>query len=426
MKVRTGYWGAYALLLGFAAVTAIVDTASGRVWARLERQPGIRTLASRRFQRVIGLLLLGAGLLFLGTLLMAVDRAGGFQIDFLAAYRRASLDLLGGQSPYLPDQLNHPFPANGRYGWYLYPPAFAQILTPLAVLPAAVSAVLWLLLQAVLLFAATWLAASAAGAARSLDRLIWTGVALTFFLPVHEVLWTGNMGGPLALAVGALLVTRPADESHDRRGSLMAGVLAGAIAVCKLSPIAWLPAILRAGGGLARGGLLGIGGIVLASIALVPQAWLDYARVLPNLLNGDPRYPNNLAPAIVSLNLGLPDLLVDAIRWAALALAVAFLVASVRLARAAPGWPAAVACAVLASLLLPAALWYHYLVLLLPLAAFAWVRASVTTRAALLMSGILVSAGITMPLLAAAGTGALAATLLTALWPTSRAVAGVQ
>lgn len=400
-------------------MTASVQRATSDAWARLERLPGLRTLGSAPFQRLIGLLLLGAGLLYLVVLLLAVDRAGGFQIDFVAAYRRASLDLLAGRSPYLPEQLEHAFPANGRYGWYLYPPAFAQVLTPLALLPAAVGAVAWLVLQAGMLLVATWMAASAAGARATIDRLLWTAVAVSFFLPVHEVLWTGNMGGPLALSVGALLAVR---QSAPRDGPrpLAAGLLAGAIAVFKLSPLAWLPALVRAGGGLARGSLLAVGGLVLASVALAPRAWSDYARVLTNLVAGDVRYPNNLAPAIVSLNLGLPAPVADGIRVAAVVLAVVLVVASIRVARAQRGWAAAVACAVLAGLLVPAALWYHYLVLLLPLAAFVWVGGAIQTRVALLVSGALISAGMTIPLLAAAGSAALAATILVESWPAGR------
>ena len=412
--------GALAPLVGFAAVTAIVETTPADVWARLGRQPGFRTLASSRFRRVIGLLLLVAGLVYLAILLAAVTPAGGFEIDFVAGYRRASLDLLEGRSPYLPAQLNGPFPAHGRYGWYLYPPVFAQVLTPLALLPAAVGAILWLLIQALMLFVATWVAASAAGARRSLDRVLWTGVALTFFMPVHEVLWTGNVGGPLALSVGALLLARAGDPGRDSRRALIAGVLAAAAAVIKLAPLAWLPASLRAGGALARGSLLGLAALVVPSLVLVPQAWLDYVRVLLNLVTGDARYANNLAPAIVALNLGLPSSFVDAVRLAAIASTIGLLLVSLRLSRSAHGWPAAVLCAVLAGLLLPAALWYHYLVLLLPLAAFVWVRAALRTRAVLLASGALISVGMTVPPLAAAGAAALAVTLLVGLRPTAQ------
>lgn len=401
-------------------MTASVQRATADAWARLERAPGLRTLGSVRFQRIVGLLLLGAGLLYLAVLLAAVERAGGFQIDFVAAYRRASLELLAGNSPYLPEQLEQAFPATGRYGWYLYPPPFAQALTPLALLPASVGALLWLALQGAMVLAGAWMGASAAGASRSADRLLWTAVAVSFFLPVHEVLWTGNMGGPLALGVGALLVAAPGAPARGEPRGLAAGFLAGAIGVFKLLPLPWLPAIVRAGGGLARGALVAVVGLLVVSVAVAPAAWADYVRVLTNLLGADVRYPNNLAPAIVALNLGAPDALVGMVRVLALGLAAALVGASVWFARAGRGWPAAVACAVLGGLLVPAALWYHYLVLFLPLAAFVWVRATTRMRVALLVSGALVSVGMTMPFLAAAGSAGMALTILVEAWPTGR------
>jgi hypothetical protein len=412
-------------LLGFSAVTAIVELASADVRARLEQLPGIRTFASPRFRRAAGLVLLAAGLIYLAMLLFWVTRAGALEIDFVAAYRRASLDLLSGHSPYLPEQMSHPFPANGRYGWYLYPPVLAQMLTPIALLPETLSALVWLALQASMLFAATWMATSAAGARPGGGRVIWTAVTLVFFLPAHEVLWTGNIGGPLALAVAGLLAVRPPMSSMATR-PFLAGVLTGAVAVFKLMPIAWLPATLRDGRPVARGAVVGVVGLIVPSILLAPQAWNDYLHVIPNLLFADARYANNLSPAIVTLNLGLPDALVNAVRVLALAAALGFVLASMRAARTPGGWPAAVACGVIAGLLLPAAIWYHYLVLLLPLAAFVWVRASIGARALLVIAGAFITVGMTIPLLAAGGTFAMAVTIVQELWPaTSSRVAGV-
>jgi hypothetical protein len=71
-------------------------------------------------------------------------------------------------------------------------------------------------------------------------------------------------------------------------------------------------------------------------------------------------------------------------------------------------------------MLLPAALWYHYLALLLPLAAFVWVHAGASTRAVLVGSGVLTSAGMTVPLMAAIGAGAMAVALVVALRPAPR------
>jgi hypothetical protein len=65
----------------------------------------------------------------------------------------------------------------------------------------------------------------------------------------------------------------------------------------------------------------------------------------------------------------------------------------VGLARRPERWGAAITAAVAGSLLLPAATWYHYLAVLLPLAAFAWPTARVAQRAAMLAGAGLVYAG---------------------------------
>jgi hypothetical protein len=51
----------------------------------------------------------------------------------------------------------------------------------------------------------------------------------------------------------------------------------------------------------------------------------------------------------------------------------------------------AVLLATIAMLLLPAAIWYHYLAVLLPLATVAWCRADARARAALFTGGALIS-----------------------------------
>lgn len=395
-------------------------------WARFERWPGVRTLRSRRFRLAIGVSLWFVGLVVLGTLLvgLANDPGGQFGIDF-ADYRTASLRMLEGRSPYAPEMLSGPIAAQG-VDRYRYPPPFAQVLTPIAVLPFEAGASVWLVIQGVLLFGAAWIAASAAGARPSLDRVVWTGVALTYFLPAFDTLWKGNVEAPMVFSVGLLLAVG-ASRARGEAATLGAGALAGAVAVLKLVPAAVLPAALRRGRPLAAGVLLGVGLFVLPSFLLAPQAWLDYGRVLPNLLAGDARYANNLAPAIVALNLGSPAAVADLIRIATLALAVVLVVVSAWLAgRADPqggsgAWPAAVAAGVVASLLLPAALWYHYLTLLVPLAAFVWVRAPrLFVRAGLLGSGAAVTMGLAFLPLAAVGGAWLGGTVLVALWPRRR------
>ena len=385
--------------------------------ARVGAWPGVRTLHSSRFRLVLGISLWAVGLAVLGTAMahQMIQPNGGFGIDF-TDYRAASLRLLEGRSPYAPEMLEGPIPAQGT-DRYRYPPVFAQLLTPIASLPSAVGAVAWAALQVILIFAATWVAGSAAGARPSLARFVWTGVGVTYFLPVFATVWTGNIDGLLAASVGALLVL-PASRNASRQGTEPAvGLLVGSTAIFKLTPIAFVPAILRRGGRLAGGTIVAAVTLVGLSVVLAPYAWADYMRVLPNLVAGSADYTNNLSPAVVLLRYGAPDALVQLVRLLVLATALALLAGSVRLAAAPAGWPAAVACAATASLLVPAALWYHYLAVLLPLAAFTWVRGGLVTRALLAATGGIIVWGLPLTPVASLGAIGLAATVLAALMP---------
>jgi hypothetical protein len=106
---------------------------------------------------------------------------------------------------------------------------------------------------------------------------------------------------------------------------------------------------------------------------------------------------------------GAPAWLGDLVRVASVGLALVAVLVSVLVVRR-PGGPAlaAVLCRV-AMLLLPPALWYHYLAVLLPLAIVAWPHATPTVRAALIVAGATVSAGVAWLPLATIGWVALAA-----------------
>ena len=161
---------------------------------------------------------------------------------------------------------------------------------------------------------------------------------------------------------------------------------------------------------------LGIG--VALSFALAPQAWLDYPRVVANMLRGSTDYASNLAPGATVRNLGWPDALADLVRLvSAGAAALGSVLLSVLLARSRSGLPAAALLGVIAMLLLPGSLWYHYLVVLLPFAAIAWVPASLPTRILLLGSAAAITIGVAWLPLALMGAIVLACTSLGVLWP---------
>lgn len=143
--------------------------------------------------------------------------------------------------------------ASGDFASYLYPPVFAQIIAPLALLPFAAFLWLWRLLEFVCLryVMGSWRA---------------SGFALFLWLPIFVELDIANVNLLLAAVVAAVI-------RGDARGLVLS-------ALTKFSSLAALPAALRSD---RRGLLIGIGLALLAcalSFALAPNAWFDYARFL--------------------------------------------------------------------------------------------------------------------------------------------------
>jgi hypothetical protein len=303
-------------------------------------------------------------------------------------------------------------------GAYRYPPVFAQLLVPLTSLPLRSAAFAWLGLQAACIFAAAWLAGTLGGAARTRERLLWTLVACLYFLPAFDAIWKGNVSGVVALQVALIA------------GSGFLGGLALASAVLlKVSPVSIVPAVLFGGPGTEndqintrRGLVIGAVGIASASFLISPQAWLDYGRVLPNLLGGFVDYPTNLAPASLLVT-RLPALaaLAPLVRLLTLVLAFGAIALAAWLSTRRGGWSAALTLGVAAMLFLPSSIWYHYLVALLPLAAFAWPRGDLIGRAGLLAGAVLVYGGFGWWLpLATAGALVMLAACLYVFWPQTR------
>jgi len=371
--------------------------------------PGLRVFASARFRLAVAGLLLALGIVAVGAYLVARAgqplAVGQFGIDF-ADYRAAAERLADTGSPYAPDMLAGPIDAQGL-DRYRYPPPFAQLLVPLAGIALGAATWLWLLAQAACLLAAAWLAGEVGGLPRSLERALWTGAATAWFLPVLDTLWKGNVSGLQALLV-VLLFSGPAASG----GALAANGL------LKLTPVVLVPLALVRGRLAAAALLATTAAIVAPSLVLAPQAWRDYAVVLGNLLGGSADYASNLAPDALlrhAFGLGAPwDAMV---RVGALGLGLGLLVLGWRWARRPDGWAGTVTAGVAATLLIPAALWYHYLAVLLPVAIVAWGRANARQRAALLAGAALVSIGVAWLPLALAGATIAVASALTAVWP---------
>jgi hypothetical protein len=357
------------------------------------------------------LLLVGQIVLGFVLLRQAQSPTGQFAIDF-ADYYVAAQRLAAGQSPYAPEMLAGPVPAQGQ-DRYRYPPLFAQALVPLSGLPMTTAALVWLVIQAVAVLTAVWVAGSAGGLAVTRERFVWSAVAATYFLPVFHTLWMGNVSGIVALAVALVAA-----------GGTIGAVAALAATLLKLVPITLVPAALiplsrRQVVSVTTGFVL----VVAVSVLLAPQAWSDYLRVLPNLLAGSADYPTNLAPAGVATTLGLPESVIAVARLLTVVLAVAALVASVvwsrqfALRRLPNGLLLATAAATVAMLLLPSALWYHYLCVCLPVAAFSWKGADRRQRFGLVIGGAAVTIGLAWLPLALAGAAVMLGSAFLALKP---------
>lgn len=357
--------------------------------------PGVRTLRSPAFRLVLAWTLAAIGILVLGAAMLrqATLPSGQFAID-LADYHGAARALVHTGSPYAPEMLAGPVDAQGL-GRYRYPPPLAQLLVPVSDLPLGTVAAGWLVLQALAMGAAVWLALGIAGVRRHAERLAWSIVACLAFMPVFDTLWKGNVSGFVAL--GVTLVAA---------GGTVAGAGAVLATLLKVMPVTFLPALVVAGRRAIVAAVLTFLAVVGVSWLLSPGAWADYARVLPNLLGGSADYSTNLAPATLLARAGAPAPLPDLVRAATVLLAAACALAAPVVAwhiREPRGWATATTLGVVAMLLLPAAAWYHYLAVLLPVGVLAWPAASGSARAALLGGAAFVSLGVAILPLATLG-----------------------
>jgi hypothetical protein len=370
--------------------------------------PGLRAFRSAAFRTALALMLLIIGVSLIGMLLLrqAGDADGQFGIDF-GAYYLAAERVVHGEALYPPAFLDGPISAQG-VDQYLYPPVVAQVLAPVTALSRGTAEMLWLLLQAAAVFAALWVGTGIGGARANLERALWCGVAATYFLPVFDTLWKGNVSGFLALSSVAVAL-----------GGAAAGVGAAAGALVKAVPGTLLPAALVADHRSRWATVLTLGIAMVVSFLLAPTAWLDYPSVVMNMLGGSADYATNISPAGVVDRLGLADPVAGLARALSLLLAVGCLGGSAWMARSRDGLPSAALLGVVALLLLPGSLWYHYLVILLPFAAIAWPRASRSARLILFIAAALITFSLVWLPLALFSAILLASTTLVVIWPPS-------
>ena len=191
----------------------------------------------------------------------------------------------------------------------------------------------------------------------------------------------------------------------------------------KLTPIFLVVPALFAGR-RALIGLLAMVPVLAISFVLAPYAWFDFVRIIPNLLSGPTLFENNLSLHSLA-TYGLPGLpwAPEVARAISVAVGLAALAGSVVLARRREGWPAALTLAVAALLLVPSSTWYHYLCMLLPLAAFAWPRAGRRIRASLIAGGAMITFGLAAIPITVVGAALMVGSTLVAVWPRKTASA---
>jgi hypothetical protein len=133
------------------------------------------------------------------------------------------------------------------------------------------------------------------------------------------------------------------------------------------------------------------------------------------MLAGSAAEATNVAPWSMIARTGLPDFLGATVRVMSVVVALAAVVGAVAVVRRSGDLVLAAALCSVAMLLLPAALWYHYLVVLLPLAIMAWPHAGSAARLTLVVSALSVSAGVAWLPLATIGWLVMATAIVVAL-----------
>jgi len=300
-----------------------------------------------------------------------------FAVDFrdywLAAGRMAQ-----GLSPYAAKMLEGPLGSQGL-DVYRYPPVLAALLVLLSGLDYITAGWIWVGVSVTALGVGLALALRAGGTNLSVRVALWTGVATVWFFPTLDSLWKGNVEGLQVLLLALALV-----GLANARGPAVV-----AAAWLKIAPVLLLPALIARDG---RRGLVwlltGSAILVLPAFLLAPAGFWQLPRILANIAGADSVVSTNLAPSSWITILTGSTVMGDLLRLAAIVAALVLVLTSVYLARRPAGWPAAVIVGTAAALLGPGTIWSHYLLVLLPLAAYAWPRLSFEDRARLCIAGL--------------------------------------
>jgi alpha-1,2-mannosyltransferase len=286
----------------------------------------------------------------------------GLHHQDIDAYLAAGRALWKGQ-PLYTTFLQHPFPDPTLRPAYIYPPVFALIAAPLALLPDAAANVLWLMigqgsLAAALVLVLRWLRPSA-----------WAATAILCATVTFYPVWIDAVQGQANLPI-LLLVT--AGIAGIVQGKPKFGIALGAAAALKLTPVILLVWLLLDRRFREAAWMIGALAAVTAAAALLrfQDTLVFLGQVLPALSKGTAFYANqSLAGVVLRLFSSNPYTTPwIAVSWALLLSAAgAILMVACWFWRTGqqPALPRAVAFIPLLPLLSSVS-WPHHLVILLP------------------------------------------------------------
>jgi hypothetical protein len=343
------------------------------LWLVLERA-GVRPLvgliarwtASPRVRR---LLLVGAAALFLevmaGEAVALVLTAVGplHAPDFIAYYTAAKIVVSGHGAQLYDLSTQTAMQASLTAGWggqrfllaWANPPQAALLVAPLAYLPYRVAYVVWLLIQLLALVAAVALLVRAE---RITGRIAWlAGAGALAAFPVFITLLQGQADGLCLLGLAILRADWRRPTWRSALGVMLLLLKPHLVAAVLLLMLARRASALAVLGGATATGLV-------AAAAFGPEVWLQWPRLVVPTASGAAEgwvtgHEDRLALGGQLEALGLPSVPV------AILLLVAMLAVAAVLAQRGPERPAALAVAVVASILLSPHLNGHDFVLLL-------------------------------------------------------------
>jgi hypothetical protein len=309
----------------------------------------------------------------------------GFDLQLLLD---AGKRVAAGESPYDFNAVAHGLEARDLF--YSYPPIVAQFLAPLQSLPTWVILAGWCLGSAVgLAFVAGFIARSPVGRsgsgrpADSYDAALVAIAAAPFFFPFLVALLFGNMDAWFPFLFGVVVLILASGRVAPSRAASVAGGIALAVAsIVKLHPgslAVWLAVRWHRGSEPRSGLATSIAAAVAAGAALLAASlvvggigpWRDYVDYLRVTGNADLATWLNIGPASVLALLAGDSNLAQVL---AVVFAVAAVVGTVAAARLVRDPLLSLTCAIVASLIVLPVTWYHYPVVLIPIALAAWLR----------------------------------------------------